>query len=233
MSSITITNMSECSKCQILFQFWDHLVACFDAWALSAVIRKWSVRRSGSGSRSIYKNPLPDVGRIWRNFWAYWHIWESFLFKSTSHSDCESCACCGKCSFSGPLEWVMRGRGELPEPPKIHIWQTRERVKLFAGGHFSSQPLHNESTEIIIKLSWFLLGKNFLVCQIKNISKYGWYFCSGMLLCQNSIVRCFPQTCQPTFSNSAKSDLHNLVDKLFDNKKRTMTETGTMKKATG
>ena len=110
MSSITITNMSECSKCQILFQFWDHLVACLDASALSAVIRNWSVRRFGSGSHSFYKNPLPDFRRIWRNFWAYWHIWESFLFKSTSHSDCESCACCGKCSFSGPLEWVMRGR---------------------------------------------------------------------------------------------------------------------------
>ena len=173
MLSITITNMSECSKCQILLQFWDHLVACCDAWALSAVIRNWSVRRFGSGSHSFYKKTLPDFRRILRNFWAYWHIWESFLFKSTSHSDCEGCACCGKCSFSGPLEWVMRGRVELPEPPKIHIWQTRERVKLFAGGHFSSQPLHNESTEIMIKLSWFSLGKNFLVCQIKNISKCG------------------------------------------------------------
>ena len=107
------SNMSKCFKhfryVQIclskILLVLSSFAELFDALALSAVIRNWSVRQARLSSVYLQKKVTSWLRKRFFCFFARLIAKNYFQLKSAS----QSCAFGAKCSFSGPLDWVMWG----------------------------------------------------------------------------------------------------------------------------
>ena len=183
------SNMSKCFKhfryVQIclskILLVLSSFAELFDALALSAVIRNWSVRQARLSSVYLQKKVTSWLRKRFFSFLADRPTNSKKLF-SVKICKSELCFRC-KVFFFRPIRLSYVG-----------ISYQNRQIPTFDKLRNMSEKCHGH----------FLLFSSF-----QNVSLSKFHCC---------LFSVFPQTCRPTFSNfrTSKSDLHNLVDNVFD-----------------